>query len=70
MNEHIAVSLYQFNVNTFERADKLFQHFKGDCAEMFELSRWVDSKNWATEMPYPTAVVYLQHGTLINCDDA
>lgn len=61
IDAHIAMSLYQYNVNSFERADKLYQHFKGDCAEMFELVEWVDSKNWATEMPLPTAKIYLQH---------
>jgi len=61
IDAHIAVSLYQYNVNSFERADKIYQHFNGDCAEMFDLTIWVDHKNWATEMPLPTAKIYLQH---------
>ncbi len=57
----IAVSLYQYNVNSFERADKLYQHFDGDCYDLFTLTQLVDNKNWATEMPLPTAKVYLAH---------
>ena len=61
IDDHIAVSLYQYNVNSFERADKIFQHFNGECADMHELVRLVDHKNWATEMALPTAKLYLQH---------
>jgi len=57
----MAISLYQYNINSFERADKLFQHFQGNCAEMFELIQLVDSKYWATEMAYPTAKIYIEH---------
>ena len=59
--EHVAVSLYQYNISPSERAQKLWDHFDGDCAEPDELLRLVDSKNWATEMAYPTAKVYLEH---------
>ena len=61
IDAHIAMSLYQYNINSFERADKIFQHFSGQCYDMIELVRLVDSKHWATEMPQPTAKVYLQH---------
>ena len=59
MIDAVAMSLYIYNVNVMERADKLFQHFKGDCAEMFELMQWCDSPSWATKMPPPTAKRYL-----------
>lgn len=58
---YIAMSLYQYNVNAFDRATRLYEHFRGNCAEMPELLRWVDSKHWSTEMPYPTAKVYAEH---------
>ena len=58
---HIAVSLYQYNVSPSDRAQKIWDHFSGGCAEMSELIDWVDNKNWATEMPLPTAKVYLIH---------
>ena len=61
IDDHIAMSLYQYNVRPGDRADKLFQHFSGECAEMTDLIDWVDNKNWATEMPLPTAKVYLIH---------
>lgn len=56
-----AVSLYSYNVDPLTRATKLFQHFNGECADLDDLIRWVDDRNWATEMPYPTAVAYLKH---------
>ena len=59
MIEQIAMSLYQYNVSAVVRADKLYEHFDGDCAEMIDLIQSVDSKHWATVMPYPTAKVYL-----------
>ncbi len=57
----IAMSLYQYNVNSFERADKLYRHFGGACEEVRLMQLLVDHKNWATEMAYPTAAAYLAH---------
>ena len=56
-----AMALYAYNVSPGERAEKLYHHFKGACAEPAELLRWVDHHSWATEMPWPTAKVYLAH---------
>ena len=57
----IAVSLYMYNVAPLERATKLHNHFEGNCYPLMELVKMVDSAYWATEMPYPTAAVYVQH---------
>ncbi len=66
----MAMSLYAYNINTFERADALYRHFKGNCAEMSELCWMVDSKNWATEMAGPTAALYLEHAIARYGDEA
>jgi hypothetical protein len=57
----IAMSLYIYNVSPGERAEKLYRHFKGACADPDDLLRWVDHHSWATEMPFPTMVIYLEH---------
>ena len=56
-----AMSLYQYNVSPGERAEKLYLHFAGKCAEPAELLALVDNRFWATEMAPPTAFVYLRH---------
>jgi len=56
-----AMSLYKYNVSPGVRAEKLYEHFSGCCAEPDELLEHVDNFNWATAMAAPTAVVYLQH---------
>lgn len=61
MTEHIAMSLYKFNVRQGERARKIWDHFGGNCADPDTLCDYVDSRFWATEMPLATAKVYLQH---------
>jgi hypothetical protein len=61
MIESVAMALYVYNVSPGERAEKLYHHFKGACAEPDELLRWVDHHAWATQMPWPTAKVYLAH---------
>jgi hypothetical protein len=68
--EAIAMSLYMYNVSSGERAHKLYQHFDGACAEPPELQRWVDSPYWATEMPLPTARVYLDHAVMRYGEEA
>lgn len=59
MVQAIAVSLYMYNVNSASRAEKLWVHFDGACADPDELQRMVDSPYWATEMAFPTAARYL-----------
>ncbi|MEE8482505.1 MAG: hypothetical protein V3S12_04055 [Acidiferrobacterales bacterium] len=58
----VAMSLYQYNVSPGIRAEKLYRHFNGACAEPDELLYLVDRKHWATEMAAPTALKYLEHG--------
>ena len=57
----VAMSLYIFNVSPGVRAEKLYEHFSGMCAEPHDLLRLVDNHCWATEMAAPTALVYMQH---------
>ncbi len=58
----VAMSLYIYNVSPSHRAESLYMSFKKrglPCAEQDDFLRWVNNKNWATEMPFPTAVLYL-----------
>jgi len=59
----IALSLYGYNVSPGERAERLFNHFEGACAEPEELLDILVKRGQfsATEFAYPTAVVYVQH---------
>ena len=60
----IALSLYGFNVPAWQRAKALYQHFAGDCMEeddLFELLNGTRSQYVATELPYPTAKVYVEN---------
>ncbi len=59
----IALSLYEYNVVPFERAKKLHDHFEGDCMEIQELLVILATRigHEATELPYPTAKVYVAH---------
>ncbi len=57
----IAMSLYIYNVSPGLRAEKLYSHFKGACAEPDELLTLVDLSYWATHMAFPTSVVYMEH---------
>ncbi len=59
----IAMSLYTYNFSAVTRAEKLYQHFDGNCIEQEELVDILLNFNhvWATELPYPTAKAYLQH---------
>ncbi len=57
----IALALYAYNVSTRERATSLYEHFDGDCAGVGELVELVNTGWAATDLAYPTAVVYVQH---------
>src|ERR1700692_1447106 len=60
----IALSLYGYNVSAGERANRLYQHFNGECmdeVEMIDLFQGRRAAYVATELPYPTALVYVQH---------
>lgn len=59
----IALSLYGYNVSPHERAQKLYDHFKGACAEVDELADILvrHCGYEATTLAQPTARVYVQH---------
>jgi hypothetical protein len=60
----IALSLYGYNISPGERAEKLYRHFDGDCAEPIDLLAMMETPRLAfaaTELAYPTAEVYVQH---------
>ena len=58
-----ALALYGYNISPVVRATKLFDHFQGNCMEINDLFNIMSySPAWAaTELPYPTAVVYVDH---------
>lgn len=59
----IALSLYSYNVSAFVRSKKLYEHFNGDCMLLDDLTTLLlDQKGIeVTELPFPTAEVYVQH---------
>ena len=67
----ISLSLYAYNVSPLERARRVYDHFKGDCAELDELVRIMSDYSGyaATELSYPSAAVYVQQA-LEECGDA
>ncbi len=59
-----AMSLYAFNVSPGIRAEKLYHHFRGACAEAHELVAVMQTPRVAfaaTELAPPTAEVYVRH---------
>ena len=69
----IALSLYAFNVSPSERAQRLYDHFKGNCMELSDLVRIMDGPRVGyamTELPLPTARVYVQHALETYGDEA
>lgn len=60
----VALSLYAFNVAPRQRAQKLYDHFDGACMDLADLERLMEGP-WVgyamTELPMPTATVYVQH---------
>lgn len=59
----VAMSLYQYNVSPGHRAERLYEHFEGNCAEPDKLLTLVDSRQ-------PTALVYLSHALIKYGDEA
>lgn len=60
----IALSLYGYNVSPLHRACRLYDHFQGNCMELEDLLFVLSGPRAAyamTELPLPTALVYLQH---------
>jgi len=58
-----ALALYNFNQSPVERAEKLYKHFDGECMgldEMIDIFMHLGGST-ITELPYPTAKVYLGH---------
>ncbi|NIT58419.1 MAG: hypothetical protein GWN00_19985 [Aliifodinibius sp.] len=58
----VALSLYRYNVAPIVRAQKLYDHFVGNCMEMDELVHTLINMRGfeATELPFPTARVYIE----------
>jgi hypothetical protein len=59
----MALSLYAYNVSPYERAQRLYNHFEGACAELVDLVEILDKQRGyeATALAFPTASVYVQH---------
>ena len=60
----IALSLYAYNVSPRERAQKLYDHFHGDCMEGEELMEIMETRRVgvaATELPMSIAAAYVVH---------
>lgn len=60
----VAISLYQYNVMPSVRAERLYAHFDGYCMDvddMISLFQGPMAAYAATELPAPTAAVYVQH---------
>jgi len=63
MTTAVALSLYAYNISPVERAEKLFDHFKGNCLPVVDIVRILGTHSAyaPTELPYSTAVVYVAH---------
>jgi hypothetical protein len=57
----IALSLYHSKVGALWRAQKLYDHFDGHCADITELSEALYRPSAVTELAYPTAKLYVEH---------
>jgi hypothetical protein len=59
----IALALYAYNVSAVTRGAKLYNHFAGDCMDPEELVQICHERAHAiaTELPFPSAVVYVAH---------
>ena len=68
----VAMSLYGYNVRAGDRATKLYNHFRGRCAEIEDLVYILSSNTAyaATELAMPTANLYVQHALEKYGDEA
>lgn len=67
----IAISLYGYNRSPYERAKSIHEHFGGHCMEMDELVEICSNVAYvATELPYPSAKVYVERALKIYGDEA
>ncbi|MCK4624051.1 MAG: hypothetical protein KAV00_01985 [Phycisphaerae bacterium] len=69
----IALSLYAYNVSPGERARKLYDHFGGDCMTLSDMTSLLNGKHaqyLATELPFPTAQVYVEHALARYAEEA
>lgn len=59
----VALSLYAYNVDAGTRAHRLYDHFQGACLDSDDMIDLLQRKSAyaATELPYPTAKVYVEH---------
>ena len=63
----VALSLYAFNVSPAVRAQRIYDHFDGDCAELVDLVEICAREQGAfaaTELAMPSAIVYVEHALL------
>ena len=59
----VAMSLYSYNVCAADRGAKLYNHFKGHCADLYWIVHTLSfgGAYAATELAMPTAAMYVQH---------
>ncbi len=59
----VALSLYAYNVSALIRAERLYAHFEGRCAEVTDILDILmnSPSSVATELAMPTALIYVNH---------
>ena len=68
----VALARYSYNLSPGERAEKLYEHFEGNCAEPDELLRimMTDKMFMTTELAPPTGAVFVNHALETYADEA
>ncbi len=68
----VALARYSYNVSPGERAEKLYEHFEGQCAEPDDLLRVMltDKMFMTTELAPPTGAVFVNHALERYADEA
>lgn len=68
----VALARYSYNVSPGERAEKLYEHFEGQCAEPDDLLRVMltDKMFMTTELAPPTGAVFVNHALEKYADEA
>jgi hypothetical protein len=63
METAVALALYSYNIDPVDRAQRIYGHFSGECMEVEDLVKILHNSPAyiATELPYPSAVVYVAH---------